>query len=115
MVFWITALALAGLVFCAVILALYCAPSVGGKDSDLQIYRDQLAEIDRDLARDLILPTEHDSPRARAEANLGNFIAAYQVKERRVEILGASATAPDFTTLPVHLPGPDAAGAQIQP
>ena len=65
MVFWITAITLAGLVFLAILLAIFGTSSTQDKSSDLQVYRDQLAELDRDLVRDLILASEHE--RARAE------------------------------------------------
>ncbi len=67
MAFWIAAAAFSALVAVALIAA-YLRPreaSVPAAAFDLQVYRDQLKELDRDMARGLI--TEEEASRARTE------------------------------------------------
>lgn len=66
MLFWVIAAVLTLGASLAVLLPL--AGSARGRDSqdahDLEVYRDQLSELDRDLARGLIQPTEAEQARA---------------------------------------------------
>lgn len=63
--FWATALALAVAVTLVLIAALRRDRRAAGGDPDLAIYKDQMAEIERDLARGTIGP--EDAERLRAE------------------------------------------------
>ena len=65
-VFWAVAAALAALVASVLIGALRRSPDAGEvRNADLPVYRDQLAEVDRDLERGTIGPDE--AARLRAE------------------------------------------------
>ncbi|TPO20604.1 c-type cytochrome biogenesis protein CcmI, partial [Mesorhizobium sp. CU2] len=81
MLFWIIAAILTLGASLAVLLpltgGLRGAPSAG--DHDLEVYRDQLSELDRDMARGLIQPGEAEE----ARAEIG----------RRILRLGAAGTA----------------------
>ncbi|MFN4192433.1 MAG: c-type cytochrome biogenesis protein CcmI [Tabrizicola sp.] len=64
--FWTVAAVLAALVAAVLLAALRKVPaSEAGRDADLSVYRDQFAEIERDLARGTIGPDE--AARLRAE------------------------------------------------
>lgn len=68
MSFWIISIVIAGLV--AVLLALAMLRGRGrmtGTAQDVRVYKDQLAELDRDLARGVI--TEEEAARARVEVS----------------------------------------------
>lgn len=68
LVFWIVAAGLVALVASVLLRALVIAPAsagLAGQDADLRVYRDQLAEVERDLARGMIDPEE--GARLRAE------------------------------------------------
>ncbi|MGQ0610764.1 MAG: c-type cytochrome biogenesis protein CcmI [Paracoccaceae bacterium] len=68
LVFWSLALGLAALVATVLLRAVLAAPAGTGpvgQEADLRVYRDQLAELDRDLARGAVEPEE--GARLRAE------------------------------------------------
>lgn len=66
MIFWITATALATIVALILVLPLLRPlPQTEGGAQDVHIYRDQLAEVDRDLERGLLDPA--DAERTRTE------------------------------------------------
>jgi cytochrome c-type biogenesis protein CcmH len=67
MMFWIVAALLTLGASLAVLLPLASRPKgdSGGNEHDLEVYRDQLSELDRDMARGLIAPA--DAEQARAE------------------------------------------------
>lgn len=66
MLFWIVAAALTALVVALVVHPLMRRPTAVAPAAahDLAVYRDQMAEVDRDLARGLIGPTEAEAARA---------------------------------------------------
>ncbi|MGS1095963.1 c-type cytochrome biogenesis protein CcmI [Aquamicrobium terrae] len=66
MLFWVIAAVLTLGASLAVLLPLAARPKSATADSahDLEVYRDQLSELDRDLARGLIQPTEAEQARA---------------------------------------------------
>ncbi|MCV2872966.1 c-type cytochrome biogenesis protein CcmI [Defluviimonas sp. WL0050] len=64
MLFWIISLALAAILSATLIRAYFRAGGTAG-NADLQVYRDQLAEIDRDAARGVI--DESEAERTRIE------------------------------------------------
>ncbi len=68
MIFWVISLGLAGLVTATLVRALY----VSGRDEaaaafDVQVYRDQLSEVERDLARGVI--TDEEAEQIRTEVS----------------------------------------------
>ncbi len=65
MLFWIVSFALAALVAALLLRALAAGGGDAGGNADLGVYRDQLAEVDRDLARGVIDTAEAE--RARVE------------------------------------------------
>ena len=65
MLFWIIGLVIAALGAVPVILTLLRAEGGAAAESDMALYRDQMAEIDRDLARGVL--TEDEAERTRAE------------------------------------------------
>lgn len=66
MLFWVIAAVLTLVASLAVLLPLAAKPKsqTDGSRHDLEVYRDQLAELDRDLARGLIQPIEAEQARA---------------------------------------------------
>jgi cytochrome c-type biogenesis protein CcmH len=81
MLFWIIAVALAGIIIAFLALTL-----VRGKDTaehpaayDLQVYRDQLKEVERDLKRGVI--AEADAERTRTEISRRILAADTQIRE----------------------------------
>jgi cytochrome c-type biogenesis protein CcmH len=66
MLFWVIAAALTLGASLAVLLPLTgrAAPAGGDADHDLEVYRDQLAELERDVERGLIQPAEAEQARA---------------------------------------------------
>ncbi|KQZ16379.1 cytochrome C [Mesorhizobium sp. Root552] len=66
MLFWVIAAVLTLVASLAVLLPLAAKPKLetAGSRHDLEVYRDQLSELDRDLARGLIQPTEAEQARA---------------------------------------------------
>ena len=59
MLFWIFAAALAAVVIATLWRAASAAPiALGTAEHDMSVYRDQLAEVERDLARGVIAPEE---------------------------------------------------------
>lgn len=81
MLFWSLAIGLA--LGCAGILAIYALRARTGEAPpaayDLQVYRDQLKEVDRDLARGVIAP--EDAERVRAEVSRRILTADTQLRE----------------------------------
>ena len=69
MVFWLVALLITAAVAAPIVLAIAKAQdsSVSGAQSDMAVYKDQLAEVDRDLARGLL--TEAEAEAARTEVS----------------------------------------------
>lgn len=68
LVFWIVAVGIVALVGAVLLRALLAAPEqagLAGQDADLRVYRDQLAEVERDIARGAVGPEE--GARLRAE------------------------------------------------
>ncbi len=68
--FWAVIAALAAAVAVSLLLALRRGGSPGTDDAALAVYRDQLAEIDRDLARAVIAPAEADRLRTEVSRRL---------------------------------------------
>ncbi len=66
MLFWVVAAVLTLGASLAVLLPLAARakPAMNGSDHDLEVYRDQLSELDRDLRRGLIQPAQADQARA---------------------------------------------------
>ncbi len=66
MLFWVIAAVLTLVASLAVLLPLAAKPKAetAGSRHDLEVYRDQLSELDRDLARGLIQPAEAEQARA---------------------------------------------------
>ncbi|KQZ94210.1 cytochrome C [Mesorhizobium sp. Root157] len=66
MLFWVIAAVLTLVASLAVLLPLAAKPKskIAGSGHDLEVYRDQLSELDRDLARGLIQPAEAEQARA---------------------------------------------------
>lgn len=66
MLFWVIAAVLTLGASLSVLLPLAARPKAdsNGSDHDLEVYRDQLSELDRDLARGLIQPPEAEQARA---------------------------------------------------
>ena len=64
MSFWIAASVILFLVTASLVLALRSArgAALSGADSDLRVYRDQLDEVERDLARGVLSEAEADAP-----------------------------------------------------
>ena len=56
--FWAIAAVLAGMVAVILVQALRQAADAGDEHPDLKVYRDQLAEVDRDLDRGTLAPEE---------------------------------------------------------
>lgn len=69
MVFWLVALLITAAVAAPIVLAIAKAQdnSVSGAQSDMAVYKDQLAEVDRDLARGVL--TEAEAQAARTEVS----------------------------------------------
>ncbi len=68
MTFWILALAMTAAAALLIVLALMCAGrEQGAAAADMQVYKDQLAEVDRDLARGVI--SESDAETVRIEVS----------------------------------------------
>ena len=66
MLFWVVAI---GLTLCASLAVLWplsgpSRPAEPGADHDLEVYRDQLAEVDRDVARGVVPAEEAEQARA---------------------------------------------------
>lgn len=94
MIFWLTALGIAGIVAFVVSLALLRPAGSGARaaaEYDLAIYRDQLAEVDRDLARGVI--AKDDAERARVEISRRILDAG-----KALESADGMARAPGFVT-----------------
>lgn len=88
--FWAVAAGLAAVVALVLIGALRRVPAVGGSaDADIAVYRDQLAEIDRDLARGTIGTDE--AVRLRAEVGK-RVIEADRARSARPVAAGATPT-----------------------
>ncbi|WP_317624914.1 c-type cytochrome biogenesis protein CcmI [Rhodalgimonas zhirmunskyi] len=83
MIFWITAAALAIAVTAIVLTALLRSKDAGEHPAayDLRVYRDQLKEVERDLARGVI--SEADAERTRAEVGRRVLSADTQLKAAR--------------------------------
>ncbi len=92
MIFWITAAALAIAVTAIVLTALLRSKDAGEHPAayDLRVYRDQLKEVERDLARGVI--SEADAERTRAEVGRRVLSADTQLKAART---GGEAAADD--------------------
>ena len=68
--FWVIATALTALVLLPVLAAILRKDDPGASGADLAIYRDQLAEVDRDLARGLLNPDEAERTRLEVQRRL---------------------------------------------
>ncbi|MBJ3761942.1 c-type cytochrome biogenesis protein CcmI [Maribius pontilimi] len=68
--FWAIATGLALLVLLPIVVALVRGDGAGAADADLAIYRDQLAEIDRDLDRGLLAEDEAERTRLEVQRRL---------------------------------------------
>lgn len=71
--FWISAAAMALMVALVLLQALWQAralPATGDATPDLDVYRDQLAEVDRDLARGTLSPAEGERVRLEVQRRL---------------------------------------------
>lgn len=64
MIFWLAAAALTLVASLAVLLPLARQPRVDAASPDLAVYRDQLAELEREVARGLVGPAEVEEARA---------------------------------------------------
>ncbi len=81
MIFWIVVFALALAVCALLVLALWRGGKEGAPAAafDLQVYRDQLAEVERDLARGIV--NEDDADRVRTEISRRILAADAAVRE----------------------------------
>lgn len=72
MSFWIAAIFILVLVAASLVLALRAArgSSLSAADSDLRVYRDQLEEVDRDLARGVLTEAEAEAVRTEVSRRL---------------------------------------------
>lgn len=71
--FWISSAAMAMMVALVLLRALWLAATQGetaGSAPDLDVYRDQLAEVDRDLARGTLTPSESDRLRLEVQRRM---------------------------------------------
>jgi cytochrome c-type biogenesis protein CcmH len=71
--FWAICAALAALALALVLrplLARGAAPGVSRREANIAVYRDQLLELDADLAAGKLVPAEHEKARAELEARL---------------------------------------------
>lgn len=82
MLFWVIAAVLTLGASLAVLLPLAARPKSENSDTahDLEVYRDQLSELDRDLARGLIQPSEAEQARAEIGRRILRLSAAPQEK-----------------------------------
>lgn len=96
MIFWLTAIGLAGLATALVGLALLRgeqdAEASTDADSDVRVYRDQLAEVERDVDRGVL--TRDEAARVRVEVSRRLLEADRAARARR-----AAGTAPRWLTL----------------
>lgn len=92
--FWVIVTGLTAGVFALLVLALRASGRDVSDDSDIQVYRDQLAEVERDLARGTLDPTEGE--RARAEVSRRVIEADRAARQR-----AGSGRAPKAATLTV--------------
>jgi cytochrome c-type biogenesis protein CcmH len=95
MTFWIVALGLAAIAAAQLLLALLRrrGGSVAAAEYDLRVYRDQLSEVDKDLARGIL--TEVDAERARIEISR----RVLEADRARSSAEGAGGGAPRGATL----------------
>jgi cytochrome c-type biogenesis protein CcmH len=71
MAFWIVALVMAGAVAALLILAFRRGgDEAGSAEADVQVYKDQLREVERDLARGVLTPTEAEAIRVEVSRRL---------------------------------------------
>ncbi|MEM1065890.1 MAG: c-type cytochrome biogenesis protein CcmI, partial [Pseudomonadota bacterium] len=71
MMFWIVSGAMAGLVALLLVLAILRRGAADGSAAfDVQVYRDQLKEVERDLARGVISESEADQIRIEVSRRL---------------------------------------------
>lgn len=94
MTFWIIAAAMAALVSTLMARALMRGGSAGGQDIgayDVQIYRDQLAEVERDVARGVV--GAEDAERARTEISRRILAADKAISETSAQTEGAGGVA----------------------
>jgi cytochrome c-type biogenesis protein CcmH len=91
MILWIAFAALAAAVCLPLLLALRRAPGKGAERAAVEIYRDQLAELGRDVERGLVAPAEAEAARAeiarrliRANAAAGDASAEGDGRVRNV-------------------------------
>lgn len=70
MVFWLVAFLIAALTVLSLLVALRRDGERSGAASDLQVYRDQLKEVDRDLARGVLTEAEADTVRTEVSRRL---------------------------------------------
>lgn len=87
MVFWIVAIAMGVAVAALLAGAMLRGGAQGAEASDLDIYRDQLAEVERDRARNLIDHAEAERSRVEISRRLLDA-------DRKAQAQGATATAP---------------------
>lgn len=91
MLFWVIAAILTLGASLAVLLPMAAGPKSGrdGSDHDLEVYRDQLSELDRDVQRGLIQPAQADQ----ARAEIARRILRLGHADRKSSVRDASVTA----------------------
>ncbi len=91
MLFWTLAIALAAGLSLILALAARSGAGIGGGAEDLGVYRDQMAELERDLGRGVIAPGEAE----RARTEIARRILA---ADRALAAMAPTATAPKSAT-----------------
>ena len=95
MTFWIAALGMTGAVVALMLLALFRrSRAQAGALSDLQVYKDQLAEVERDLARGTV--TEAEAETVRTE------VARRLLEADRATLATISASRSSFSKRPIR-------------
>lgn len=92
MLFWVIAAVLTLVASLAVLLPLAAKPKsqTDGSRHDLEVYRDQLAELDRDLARGLIQPLEAEQARAEVARRIIRLGVGGASEEQRQPLVSTS-------------------------
>jgi cytochrome c-type biogenesis protein CcmH len=85
MLLWVTFAVMTAVALAALLWPVYrrSAPDAGGRDAELAVYRDQLAEIDRDAARGMIEAGEAQSARNEVARRMLAAAAPEELEPRR--------------------------------
>ena len=103
MLFWFVAalLTLGASLAVLVPLASRTKSAAADGDHDLEVYRDQLTELDRDAARGLIQPSEAGQARAEIARRLLKADGMAKSSERKVPARGTACRNPDGSWTPL--------------